>query len=180
MLLSHQNQVGTNKLFELLLYKVYCSTGKQGSKGEIIELKCNFFGINLMQGFQVFQYSIEFIPIIKNPNHKRFLLHQHRKSFPAYILYKATIYTSNELKELKLFSFLKKQRVIINIAKLETTLPLFHLLNLIFQKSVSFLDLQMIGENFYEPSEAVINPMLTVDKLLKNIFSNRLTFQLEI
>lgn len=131
-------------------------TGKHGNYGEIVELQCNFFEINIMPGFQVFQYSVEFIPIIKNPIHKRLLLKQHRKSISTHILDRSTVYTTNELKELKFTSLLEKQEVIINFTKVKFNWPSFHLLNLIFQKSISCLDLQMIGENFYDSSGAVI------------------------
>lgn len=117
-----------------------------------------------MPGFQVFQYYVEFIPSIKNSNDKRLLLNQHRNGISDHILDRNTVYTTNELKVLKFISFLDKLEVKIKFTEVKMTWPSFHFLNLIFQQAISFLDLQMIGGNFYDPSAVVINFILNIDK----------------
>ena len=133
-----------------------------------------------MPGFQAFQYSVQFTPIVKNSNKKKLLLKQHRKIISPYIFNGATVYTANELKETTFISNLDEQEVILNFTRVELNWPSFHFLNLIFQKAISTLNLQMIEENFYEPSAAVMNQILTVDKSINSFFSKRLTFQQEI
>lgn len=119
-----------------------------------------------MPEFKVFQYAVEFKPILKSPHDKKHLLKQHRRTFGEFILDGATVYTTNELTELTFTSYLASDnKITFNFTQVQITWPSFHLLNLIFQKSIGELDLQMIGDNFYDNSTVARNQTLAVDKL---------------
>lgn len=165
----------------MIISRLFLQTGKQGIHGEIVKLKCNFFNINLLKGFQVFQYAVEFTPLIERTVDKNYLINQHHGIFSTFIFHKASIYSANELKTLKLTSYTKDfNEVILNFTEIKLIWPSLHFLNLIFQQAICSLDLQLIGENFYDSSQMARNSFMTVEISCNLLFTNRLTFLMEI
>ncbi|XP_061484783.1 piwi-like protein 4 isoform X2 [Rhineura floridana] len=145
---------------------IHVKDSKTGSTGIPIKVITNLFSLGLPQQWQLYQYCVEFNPVLESRRLKIALLYNHSellgktKVFDGSSLF-LTEKLENEVTELSCQTR-RSETVKMTITLTHQLLPsnpvCLQFLNIVFKKVLRKLSMHQIGRNFYSPSDPVEIP----------------------
>lgn len=149
-----------------LIYKTRPDSllNKRGTNGKLIKLQTNYFTVPRHPKWQIFQYHVQFDPIVVIAGLRRALIAQHRNLLGGYLFDGNEIFITKKLEtpneEIVLQSenregvkYNVKLKLVSNVS-MDTEMS-FQILNLILRKSMNGLQLQLVGRNFFDPTAKI-------------------------
>ncbi|XP_014605290.1 PREDICTED: protein aubergine-like isoform X2 [Polistes canadensis] len=130
---------------------------KKGVTGNQITLQSNYFKLPSTTDWILFQHRVDFAPEEDSIFGRKQLLKYHKERLGAYIFDGTILYTSNRLpKNIELLSIRETDNEKITITvRFVREVPkndfyYLQFFNLIMKKCLEFLNLQLVGRNFYD------------------------------
>ncbi|XP_043499080.1 piwi-like protein Siwi isoform X2 [Polistes fuscatus] len=130
---------------------------KKGVTGNQIILQSNYFKLPSTTDWILFQHRVDFAPEEDSIYGRKKLLKFHKERLGAYIFDGTVLYTSNRLpKNIDLLSIREsdneKIKITVKFAREVPKNDFYYLqfFNLIMKKCLEFLNLQLVGRNFYD------------------------------
>lgn len=138
---------------------------KEGTSGNQVVLKTNYFRIKTKPQWSIYQYRVDFAPDIELTAVRKGILRQHKNLFNGYLFDGTVLYTLTHFEtktiqakrldgsDIKIDIRFIKQTYMTEQAALQV-------LNVIVRSSMEGLRLQLVGRNFFDPI-AKVKPLLS-------------------
>lgn len=134
-------------------------TTKEGSTGEVIKLKANYFELMKRPAYELLMYRVDFEPECESAPKRKFLMYTQRTLLGGYLYdTQNSIYLTHRLpQDVMTFESKDKESVTYKITiKFGTIVPPdsrehLQVLNLILRRSMEGLRLQLFGRNLFDP-----------------------------
>lgn len=149
--------------YEILTTKPNDAPQKQGSSGELIHLKANYFELRQRPNYEMVMYRVDFDPECELPPKRKYLMYTQRELFGAYLYdTRNSVYLTHRLpqdlltvdtmdRENNPYKMTIKFGTIVSMDTRES----LQVLNLILRRSMEGLNLQLIGRNLFDPQGLV-------------------------
>ncbi|KMQ97723.1 protein piwi [Lasius niger] len=138
---------------------------KRGSSGTKIMLQANYFKLLKATDWAIHQYRVDFAPEEDRTAVRKGLLRLHQKSIGAYIFDGTVMYTSHRLPDHMTFTSTRQsdeQHITITVRlvgdMLVGDIHYIQFFNIIMRKCYEFLQLKLIGRNYFDPESKVVLP----------------------
>lgn len=138
---------------------------KKGTDGQPVRLQTNYFKVLRRPQWDLFQYHVEFEPVIFLPGLRKMLIAQHQDRLGGYLFTGSEIYLTKkadpEKNELELSSESREgakytiTMSLVGTVTMQTELSL-QILNVILRKAMHGLQLQLVGRNFFDWAAKVL------------------------
>ncbi|XP_015190096.1 PREDICTED: protein aubergine isoform X2 [Polistes dominula] len=135
---------------------------KKGVTGNQIMLQSNYFKLPCSADWTLFQFRVDFAPEEDSIHGRKKLLKLHKEKLGVYIFDGTVLYTTNRLpKNMDLLSIREtdsaKIQITVKFAREVPKNDFYYLqfFNLIMRKCLEFLNLQLVGRNFYDPHNKI-------------------------
>jgi len=137
---------------------------KKGTAGNSINLMCNYFEVNNAADWVLYQYHVDFLPVIESKKMRLGLFNVHADLFPTNKAFDgSTLYTLTKLPDevTEVASTREHDKEIITIrikriCEIVSTSPQFvHLFNLVFRRCLKLYGMKMIDRNYYDTKQRV-------------------------
>ncbi|NXI47583.1 PIWL1 protein, partial [Galbula dea] len=139
---------------------------RTGSSGSVIKLTANYFCLTSRPQWSLYQYHVDYSPVMEARRLRTALLYQHEKLIGKTRAFDGSILLLPKKLEKKVTVVLSKTRngedVKITITltnELPPTSPsCLQFYNIIFRRLLKILNLQQIGRNYYNPNDRISIP----------------------
>lgn len=138
---------------------------KKGNSGHRIELQTNYFKLPKLTDWAIHQYRVDFAPEEDRTAVRKGLLKLHQKSIGAYIFDGTVMYTSRRLPDQMTFTSTRQsdeQHITITVRlvgdMLVGDIHYIQFFNIIMRKCYEFLELKLIGRNYFDPTNKISLP----------------------
>lgn len=138
---------------------------KKGTDGQPVRLQTNYFKVLRRPQWDLFQYHVEFEPLIFLPGLRKMLIAQHQERLGGYLFTGSEIYLTKkadpEKDQIELSSESREgdkytvKMVLVSTVAMQTELSL-QILNVILRKAMHGLKLQLVGRNFFDSVAKVL------------------------
>jgi len=141
-----------------------CTT-KMGTAGTPLKIICNYFEVKSRADFVLYQYHVDFAPVIDNKRMRIALFNDHSSKFPNNKAFDGgTLYTLTKLPDETTEWYSTRQsdkeqiRITLKrVCEIEPTSPQFvHLFNIVFRKCMTMCGMKQIEHNYYDMSKKML------------------------
>ncbi|XP_053677649.1 protein aubergine-like [Anopheles nili] len=157
---------GTRFIPDLVVTRVPNAPTKQGVSGDKVVAKTNYFRLTRKEDSAVFQYRIDFEPLVEDQRVMHTLLRTQGPLFGPYIFEGTMLFLYNKLRNDEVELQVKDPRTellyklkIRHVGTVDMTSDkAFMILNLMHRQAMGSLKLLLINRNFYDPQAKVSVP----------------------
>jgi len=159
------------KIESVLYTKPENCTGKQGETGEKIPIICNYFEVISQPNWVLFQYHVDFAPVVDSKRLRMQLMKPHDHLFQNKAFDGSTIYSLTKLdKEVTEISSTNDANLEIYTIKIKRvgeivpTSPQFvHLFNVVFRRCMKLYGMKEIDRNYFDMKTKISIPAYYLD-----------------
>lgn len=157
---------GRRTLHDLVVTRPdFVADNKKGSSGRAVSLTANYFRLQTMPSWKIYQYHVDFEPQIDITGARKALFRTHRERFQGFIFDGAILLTSTKLDEDEVVyptrredgqEYRIKVRFIKNVSMTDEMSLM--VLNNILRRGMEGLRLQIVGRNFFDAAAKIPIP----------------------
>ncbi|XP_068083901.1 piwi-like protein Siwi [Anabrus simplex] len=141
-------------------------TTKRGRTGKIIDLTSNYFRLESVTSFQLYQYRVDFAPEEDLNSMKQKLVRAHRETIGAYIFDGTLLFTAHKLLKDPLTLVSRREaddtNVVVTIRLVSSVSAgeyhYCHFFNILMRRCLEALNLQLVGRNYFDAKANVPVP----------------------
>ena len=134
---------------------------KQGSNGKKINLTANYFAINTLKDWDIFQYRVDFSPDIPDTKIRKSLIDKEKSQIGGNCFDGTMLFTVKKLKVEEIVTKLPTTDEVIQIKfrftgiMSRTDQRFLQIYNIILNRAMSKLNLTQLGRNYYDSKAAI-------------------------
>lgn len=143
---------------------------KKGTSGQAIIVKANYFTLLKATDWAIHQYRVDFAPEEDRTAVRKGLLKLHHKAIGAYIFDGTVMYTSRRLPDQMTFTSTRQsdeQHITITVRlvgdMLVGDIHYIQFFNIIMRKCYEFLELKLVGRNYFDPVNKIALPQFKLE-----------------